>query len=249
VRTTWLILRVGLQVCAVTLLVLIVVFQLQGLAVRILPPALGCEVTYWTLFLFLGVIAMLGGCNEPWSWTQIPHTFAYLATIVLLIAVGWTLVRSRQGYPIRLLGWAPRIQPKWLAWALALTGIIYPVVMAIISYPESYYPNPLDRLADAIGGILLFTVPPSLSGGILAWLVGVPKTVWLAGLLCFLTWPSAIVTLYCRMHDKSWYPLFMAITGILVATGIVAFGYAVAWAHRHRKEAPARTNSGRSEDY
>lgn len=242
-------LKVGLRICAVTVLALSVAFHLHLVLVRILPSALACEVIYWTSFLFFGVVLMLSGGNGPWSWTQIPDSFAYLATIVLLATAGWIIVRSRQGYPIRLFGWAPRIQPKRLAWALALTGIIYPVVMAIISYPESYYPNPLDRLADAILGILLLTVPPFLSGGILAWLVGVPKTVWLAGLLGFLTWPSAIVTLYCKMYEDSWYPLFMAITGILVATGIVAFGYALRSSFRNGTEARPRINSASEERY
>ncbi len=235
-RTTWLILRVGLQVCAVTLLALIVAFQLEGLAGSILPPALGCEVSYWTQLLLFGIDVLLGGCNEPWSWTQIPETLAYLGTIVLLIAVGWILVRSRQGYPIRLLGWAPRIQPKRLVWALFLTGAIYPAIHGVMQYSESYYPYPVERLADSLGVALFHTIPHFLAGCFLAWLVKAPKAVWLAGLLGFLIGPSAMWTLYFKMHGKSWYPLFMAITGILVATGIVAFGYALRSSFRDAKE-------------
>jgi len=196
------ILRVLSQICGAALFWLIVAPELLGLADRVLPPRMAFEFRHWADYVLFGASNHYGRDNWDWTWPQIPHSLAFFATILLLAGAGWTAIRSWQGLAPRFLGWQPQMKAKRLVPTLVVIGSVYPAVIVGFYY-KSPYPVPIERIADTIGGILLLTVPPFLNGGILAWLVGAPRTVWLAGVMGPATLRSTLQTLYLWRYDDS----------------------------------------------
>ncbi len=224
--------RAILRVVGVMLLCLLVTFQLLILAVWILPPAWGCDLGYWVGVLFVGAVALIVGGDEPWSWGQIPPTLALLALFVSLAGAAWVVGRARQGFPLRFSRWKPKHRAAKLGLLLGLAGVLYLVVLVIYDNVRSPYADPGDWLSDALVILLLFAVPPFLTGCLLALLCRVHKSEWLAGVLCIMAVAAGrCAHMLLILKVTAWKPVAGVAVALLLG-GVVAVGYALRLALR-----------------
>ncbi len=215
------------RVGGVMLLCPLVTLHLFVLTMWILPPVWGGDLIYWVGLLFVGAEGHPVG-DEHWSWMKIPPTLAVLALFVMLAGAGWVLVRARQGLPLSFCRWKPKHRAAKLGLLLALAGALYLVVLVIYDNVRSPYADPGDWLSDALVILLLFAVPPFLTGCLLALLCRARKSEWLAGVLCIMALAAgrSAHSLLIIVGLSAWKPVAAAAVVLLLA-GAIAIRYAL----------------------
>lgn len=217
------------RVGAVVLLCALVFNQLRYLANSILPPAFVWDSPYYCPLVW-GFVPMMAGTFGPWSWVQIPRTFALLASSLVLGGAGWVAERARQGFPARLLVWQPRFSPLKLSVLLALGGVVCPAVLMVWDHVIYLRSDLIPPVGAGLFPLVFLTVPAFLAGRLLAALLEqANKSEWWAGVIgaMGLAAGRCAFLLGCGFEPASvWGPL--AVLAALLSLGaIVAFGYAL----------------------